>query len=175
MKETPPDIIEDLTFASPPEPVAWLWPAVAGLLVVWVAGWMLWRWRRRRPLFREAAVPPEKAAREGLEASRGLLNEGRYKEFVIEVSRVLRIYTEDRFGLRAPHLSTEEFLFEAERSDVLTEDWQKALGDFLFQCDRVKFALANTEPPAMERLYGTAERFISHTAEAATVVKEGRA
>ncbi|WAC18748.1 DUF4381 family protein [Luteolibacter sp. SL250] len=162
MKETPPDITDDFTLVAPPEPLAWLWPAVIALAVLLVIGLIVWRlYRKRRLPFQEPAVPPEVAAREGLEASRKLLDEGRYKEFVVEVSRVLRVYIEDRFALRAPHLSTEEFLFEAERSDRLSVDWQNALGDFLFQCDKVKFALANTEQPRMEALYATAERFIS--------------
>jgi hypothetical protein len=165
MKETPPDITDDFTLVAPPEPLAWLWPAVIALAVLLVIGLIVWRlYRKRRLPFQEPAVPPEVAAREGLDASRRLLEEGRYKEFVVEVSRVLRVYIEDRFALRAPHLSTEEFLFEAERSDRLSVDWQNALGDFLFQCDKVKFALANTEQPRMEALYATAERFITQTA-----------
>jgi len=166
MKETVPDITDDFTLVAPPEPLAWLWPAVIGAVVLLVIGLIVWRiWRKRRLPVQEPVIPPEVSAREGLAASRRLLDEGLYKEFVIEVSRVLRIYIEDRFALRAPHLSTEEFLFEAERSDRLSDDWQRALGDFLFQCDKVKFALANTEQPRMEALYATAERFISKEGE----------
>lgn len=167
MKETPPDIIDDFTLVAPPDPYAWVWPTaiIVGLLLI---GLIVWRLYRRKKLpFQEHAVPPQAIAKEGLEASRRLLDEGRYKEFVNEVSRVLRVYIEGRFALRAPHLSTEEFLFEAERSDVLTDDWQKLLGDFLFECDRVKFALANTEQPRMEKLYSTADQFIRQTAEPA--------
>jgi hypothetical protein len=127
---------------------------------------ILWKLFRKKKLpFQSPAIAPDVSAREGLAASRRLLDEGLHREFVIEVSRVLRIYIEDRFALRAPHLSTEEFLFEAEQSDRLTDDWQKSLGDFLFQCDRVKFALAHLETPRMEALYSTAERFINQTAE----------
>ncbi len=166
MKETPPDIVDDFTLVSPPEPLAWFWPAVIAVALLLIIGLVVWRLHRRRKLpFQVPVVPPEVSAREGLAASRRLLDEGRYKEFVVEVSRVLRVYIEDRFILRAPHLSTEEFLFEAERSDRLTPEWQTALGDFLFQCDRVKFALANTEQPRMEALYATAEQFITQTSK----------
>ena len=166
MKETPPDIIDDFTLVSPPDPYAWVWPTAIAVGVLLIIGLIVWRLYLKKKLpFQEHVIPPETVAREGLEASRRLLDEGLYKEFVIEVSRVLRVYIEDRFTLRAPHLSTEEFLFEAERSDVLTDDWQKSLGDFLFQCDRVKFALANTEQPRMEKLYSTAEQFIRQTVE----------
>jgi hypothetical protein len=164
MKETPPDITDDFTLVAPPDPYAWVWPTVIVLAILLIGGLVLWRLYRKKQLpFQAAAVPPDVVAREGLTASRRLLDEERYKEFVIEVSRVLRIYIEDRFTLRAPHLSTEEFLFEAERSEKLPLAWQKSLGDFLFECDRVKFALANTEPPRMEALYSTAEQFIGRT------------
>ena len=165
MKETPPEIVDDFTLVSPPDPYAWVWPAAIALVVLLFIGLIVWRMYRKRKLpFQAPVVPPEVSAREGLAASRRLLEQGLYQEFVVEVSRVLRIYIEDRFALRAPHLSTEEFLYEAERSERLTPDWQKGLGDFLFQCDRVKFALANTEQPRMEALYDTAERFIVQTA-----------
>lgn len=165
MKETPPDITDDFTLVAPPEPLAWLWPSVIALVVLLLIGLIIWRCYQRRKLpFQAPVIPPEVSAREGLAASRRLLDEGRYREFVVEVSRVLRVYIEDRFTLRAPHLSTEEFLFEAERSDRLSPDWQKALGDFLFLCDHVKFALASTERPRMEKLYATAETFITQTA-----------
>ena len=164
MKETPPDITDDFSLVSPPDPYAWILPTAIVLAILLIAGLILWRLYRKKKLpFQSPAVPPEVSAREGLAASRRLLDEGLYKEFVIEVSRVLRVYIEDRFTLRAPHLSTEEFLFEAERSERLPLEWQKSLGDFLFECDRVKFALANTEQPRMEALYSTAEKFIGQT------------
>lgn len=164
MKEKPPDIIEDFTFVSPPEPFAWVWPAAIALFILIVAALIVWRlYRKKRLPFQAAIIAPDVAAREGLAASRRLLDEGLHREFVIEVSRVLRIYIEERFALRAPHLSTEEFLFAAENSDRLTDQWQKSLGDFLFQCDRVKFALAHLESPRMEALYSTAEQFIDQT------------
>jgi hypothetical protein len=165
MKEKAPDIIDDFTLVSPPDPYAWVWPVAIGLILLVIAALILWRIYRKKALSSStSAATPDVAARDGLAASRRLLDEEKYHEFVIEVSRVLRFYIEERFTLRAPHLSTEEFLFEAERSDRLTDEWQKALGDFLFQCDRVKFALAHTEPPRMEALYSTAENFINQTA-----------
>lgn len=167
MKETVPDITDDFSLVSSPEPLAWLWPVVIGAAILLVIGFILWRLHRAKKLpFQDPSVPPEISAKEGLEAARRLLDEGSYKEFVVEVSKVLRVYIEDRFSLRAPHLSTEEFLFDAEKSEKLGADWRDVLGDFLFECDRVKFALANTEAPRMEALYGTADRFISTTTPA---------
>lgn len=169
MSEPAADIVEDLRMVAPANPwtlvivvaVIMVISGVAVLLVLYLR-----RRRKRQRLLRESAanIPPEQTARERLAAIRHLMDEGQHREFVIEVSRVLRFYIEERFSLRAPHLSTEEFLFEAEDSPLLTEAWKASLGEFLFHCDRVKFALANLEPPRLEALYRTAEHFIDETA-----------
>jgi hypothetical protein len=60
--------------------------------------------------------------------------------FYVDVSRVLRDYLEERFGLRAPERTTEEFLRELEGGDQLARDHRAELERFLSQCDLVKFA-----------------------------------
>lgn len=151
----------------PPEPWAWVWPTLAGLAAALVLGLLLWRLYRAQKLpFQHPAVPPDVTARQRLAGIRHLIAEGRHQEFVVEVSSILREYIEARFGLKAPSLSTEEFLFEAERGSHLDPRWRESLGDFLQQCDRVKFALAHLQPPRMEVLLTTAETFIDATAAA---------
>jgi hypothetical protein len=53
---------------------------------------------------------------------------------------IVRRYLEDRFALRAPELTTEEFLSEARRAADLTPAHRDQLTSFLEGCDRVKFA-----------------------------------
>jgi len=164
------DIVEDLRMVAPADPWAPVFVTAGVVLVLCVViliFLVLRRRRKRRDQSLPAIVPPEQAARERLAAIRHLIGDGEDREFVIRVSHILRVYIEECSGLRAPHLSTEEFLFEAERSPLLTENWRTRLGDFLFQCDRVKFALANFESPRLESLYHTAERFIDETVTAA--------
>lgn len=67
--------------------------------------------------------------------SRGLV-----KEFFIEISLIIRHYLEDRFLLRAPEMTTEEFLLHLKETDMLNLDQKKALKGFLLACDKVKFA-----------------------------------
>lgn len=167
MNEPGPEIIEDITLMLPPQPWAWVWPTVGALAAALALGWILWRLYRARKLpFQHPVVPPDVVARQRLAAIRHLIEEGRHQEFVVEVSSILREYIEARFGLKAPSLSTEEFLFEAERGSHLDPRWRESLGDFLQQCDRVKFALAHLQPPRMEVLHTTAETFIDATATA---------
>jgi len=168
MKDTGENIIEDVTMLTPREPYFWVLPAVIVLVVCLVAAFVIWRLFRAKKLpFQHPPVPPDVIARERLAAIRHLIEQGKHERFVIEVSAVLRDYIEARFGLKAPTLSSEEFLFEAEHSALLDARWRESLGEFLLQCDRVKFALANLQPPRMEALYTTAESFINGTAPAA--------
>ena len=58
----------------------------------------------------------------------------------VDLSGIVRQYLEGRFALRAPELTTEEFLQEARRAPELTPEHREQLTQFLERCDRVKFA-----------------------------------
>jgi hypothetical protein len=173
-----PDIIEDTRMIAPAEAWAWVLPAFIGLLVVVVIAYVLWRLGKKHKLpFQHPPPPPDRVALEKLSGIRHLIADGKHMEFVIASSDILRDYVQARFNLRAPHLSTEEFLYEAERSESLPGDRRDSLSGFLAQCDQVKFALAHLLTPGMQELYNTAEQFISKTAAApapATPVQAAR-
>jgi len=69
-----------------------------------------------------------------------LITQQRIKEFYERISNILRHYIEDRFDLRAPERTTEEFLIELTTTDVLAETDKNNLANFLRHCDLVKFA-----------------------------------
>lgn len=166
MNEKATDIIEDLSMVAPPGEHGWIVSLLCALAVLVLAGLLAWRHFRKKKLALEIqpSIPAHIKAREALAAIRPLIAEGKFREFIIAVSRVLRVYIEDRFALRAPHLSTEEFLYQAEQSEALSTAYQKLLEDFLVQCDLVKFALGGTDPEQVEALYRTTEQFIEQTA-----------
>jgi hypothetical protein len=58
----------------------------------------------------------------------------------VELSGIVRRYLEARYEIRAPELTTEEFLREAGRSAELTAEHRELLSMFMARCDRVKFA-----------------------------------
>jgi hypothetical protein len=58
----------------------------------------------------------------------------------VELSAIVRSYLERRYEIRAPELTTEEFLLEAARSGRLSGEHRSLLEAFLERCDRVKFA-----------------------------------
>jgi hypothetical protein len=125
---------------------------------------LLWRRRRVRPLAARRITAHE-AAYEALEMllARGLVEEKRYKEFTAEVADILRRYIEDRFGLRAPERTTEEFLMEAGTGLDVDEDRKKILADFLVHCDLVKFAALEPSADDVKRTFNTAKDFIDAT------------
>jgi len=69
---------------------------------------------------------------------KGLPGRGRYKDFYVELTMVVRRYIQRKYGIRAPHLTTEEFLREAKPSDELRK--------FLESADMVKFAGIEATP-----------------------------
>ncbi|MCW5801215.1 MAG: hypothetical protein KIT31_02290 [Deltaproteobacteria bacterium] len=58
----------------------------------------------------------------------------------VELSSIVRRYLELRFEIRAPELTTEEFLLVATARPELDGDHRTLLTQFLERCDRVKFA-----------------------------------
>jgi hypothetical protein len=58
----------------------------------------------------------------------------------VALSSIVRRYLEQRFEIRAPELTTEEFLLVATARPELTVEHRALLTSFLERCDRVKFA-----------------------------------
>jgi hypothetical protein len=113
-----------------------------------------------------------------LEALRNLRNKdylkaGRVREYYFELSDILRHYVEDRFQLRAPEMTTEEFLSTLKDSIVLNAGRQTLLKDFLSHCDMVKFAKYLPDEKESEASYESAKRFIEETKEVIKSTTEG--
>jgi hypothetical protein len=84
-------------------------------------------------------------------------------EWYVELSAIIRRYLEDRFGLRAPELTTEEFLREAKRATALTDDHKDLLSSFLEGCDRVKFARYEPDEAESKQALDAARTFLADT------------
>lgn len=112
--------------------------------------------------------PPLEPYQVALKALRDLLAKGwieseNVEPFYIELSSIIRRYLEDRFGLRAPERTTEEFIREAATSRSLSSDHQMLTSVFLEQCDLVKFARHQPGREDMKNGYRAAERLVSET------------
>ena len=92
-----------------------------------------------------------------------LIKAGKVKEFYEAISDILRHYIEDRFELRAPERTTEEFLVEIRDTGVLSEADRKALTEFLTHCDLVKFAKHSPTNEQIQHTFDLAKNFIEQT------------
>jgi len=100
---------------------------------------------------------------DALSSQRRPTNEDEIDNFFVELSALIRRYLEDRFELRAPELTTEEFLQVASASPDLDEAHQGFLRSFLRRADEVKFARFIPPPEDIEVALGAASRFLDET------------
>jgi Domain of unknown function (DUF4381) len=142
----------------------WVLPALIGgvvLIALSIYGW--WRRRRRR------AVPvllPHEIALRRLEDIRVLMQPAGAREFSTAVSDIVRRYIEQKFDVTATRRTTEEFLRELlESSHASLARHRGLLGEFLQQCDFVKFAALSLTVQNMESLRQSARAFVLTTAE----------
>lgn len=130
-----------------PVPWALLLTVLAVLLLVLLA---LWLYRRRRkeppPIKLPPPIPPGEQALKALAA----LQFGDIKQYYTDLSAIVRLYIERRFSLQAPEQTTEEFLVQASRSQLLGDGYRQMLEGFLREADMVKFAKYQLSPAHAE-------------------------
>ena len=91
-------------------------------------------------------------------------------KFFVELSGIVRRYLEDRFELRAPELTTEEFLAAVSASPDLSLAHQRLLREFLRQADLVKFAGVLPNEQDIQQSIDRARQFLDETQENAPYV-----
>ena len=140
----------------------WIWAAlVGGALLLALGSYGVWRSRRNR---RARVLLPHELALQRLEDIRALMQPARAREFSIAVSDIVRLYIEQRFSVTATRRTTEEFLHDLlESSDAALASHQGLLGEFLHQCDFVKFAAQSLTRQSMESLLQSARAFVTAT------------
>ena len=138
------------------------WFIVTGILILFLAVISAIMYK-----FRKIPAPiklPHETALEELEAIRGnFLRNSDVKEYYAGVSDCVRRYIERLFKLKAPEMTTEEFLESLKESTALSLDQKDLLKDFLNACDLVKFAKYNPAKGEMESVSLAAKKFIEET------------
>jgi hypothetical protein len=114
---------------------------VSAAAIVLSASLLLFRGMRQRKKIadRKSAYDEAIGKLRSLEA-RGAPDADVADVWFVELSAIVRSYLEARYEIRAPELTTEEFLLVASRSAELTAAHRTQLSQFLDRCDRVKFA-----------------------------------
>jgi hypothetical protein len=159
----------------PSSPFRWLFWLLGAIAVV-VSGVTLFLFQHRRRKEKAAPpLPPHEVAFARLEAllAENLVEAGEIKQFYLGLSAILRHYIEERFGLRAPERTTEEFLAELRSTDLLLQDHKQLLADFLVHCDLVKFADLHPESGEIQQTFDSCKRFIVETAPRDSAKEQG--
>lgn len=153
---------------SLPVSYIWLFYLIGGfILLIAVAIFLVKKVFRRRE--KVIPVPPPRSAHEiAYEQLERIKDEnlpvrGMIKEYYSRVSDASRHYLENRFGLRAPERTTEEFLYDMASTDYLTVPQQDLVGEFLNECDLVKFARYGPTENEIERVYSAAVKLVDET------------
>lgn len=143
-----------------------LYLAAGGLLLVLLL-FVCWRLLRKAKKAKPAPpTPPHQVAHQALDRllASGLLDQGELAAFFKKLSDILRRYIEDRFSVRAPEQTTEEFLQAMTATSSFRPTDRTLLQDFLTHCDLIKFArLEPTVQEGRDRLQ-LCRRFIDETA-----------
>jgi hypothetical protein len=121
--------------------------------------------RRDKPATGPVALLPHETALKALAALRGRkpTQQPMVEPFHREMSTIVRRYIEERFALRAPERTTEEFIREATGSGLLSPVHQELVKAFLEQCDLVKFARQQPAPDEVTVALAAAERLVRET------------
>jgi hypothetical protein len=146
--------------------IPWLIIAILILIVGGSVGWILWK-------NKDALLAGRKAKRRSAYEiaydelhelkKRNLPEKGLIKEYYSRLSDIVRHYLENRFFIRAPEMTTEEFMEKVKGSPRLVEAHKALLKDFLSHCDMVKFAKYGPTPLETIDSYKSAEKLVEET------------
>jgi hypothetical protein len=175
-EQTQLDIKENMSPLELPRTIPW-WVFLIGIVLLAAAAAGYFYWRKR--LAEKAAEPetpplPHEVAYREIERllAEKLIEKGESKLFYLRLSNILRHYIEDRFGLRAPERTTEEFLLELRHSMTFDPRHKDLLKSFLRHCDMVKFAELQPTAGEVDGAIGSCKRFVDET-RAETVQRAG--
>lgn len=91
---------------------------------------------------------------------KGLPGRGFYKDFYVELTMVVRRYIERRHAVKAPNLTTDEFLRTAQNNPAFTREALHELKHFLESADMVKFAGVDATPEMADEATGKARNYL---------------
>jgi len=133
--------------------VGWIALVLLALAAAVSAVWFGIRYAVRR--VKEHRMSPIERAWAELDRllKKGLPGRGRYKDFYVELTMVVRRYIQRKYGISAPHMTTEEFLRTAKPSDDLRR--------FLESADLVKFAGVDATPDMADDATESARRYLN--------------
>lgn len=141
---------------------------IALAILAALARWLLKRWLQHRQRLLPPPPPPHTVAFRRLDdlLAQHLVQNGQFREFYNAISSILRDYIEQRFAIRAPEQTTEEFLAVLQREpERLAPEHHRLLQQFLAHTDLVKYARATPSPQEISQTIADTRAFITETIE----------
>ena len=150
-------------------PLSWKlvgWCAAALAVLAGIVFGIWWTVRKIREMIRVHRMSPIERAYYELDRllQKRLPGRGLYKDFYVELTMVVRRYVERKYGVKAPNMTTQEFLGElARRADdesVAKIGDPATLKEFLESADLVKFAGVEATPEMADAATGKARSYL---------------
>ena len=147
-------------------PLSWKlvgWVALVVLSVLVILAALVWLVRYLARRVKEHRMSPIERAWVELDRllKKNLLSIGRYKTFYVELTLVVRRYVERQHGVKAPHLTTEEFFEATRNAETFPKSTLDELIDFLRKSDMVKFAGVRATPETAASATESAKKYIA--------------
>ena len=158
-------------------PIPWpLYGGIAAVLLVLLIAF-IWYKRKSRP---EIVVPPAPAHEVAFEALNHLRqtdfsNQEAVRKYYFSLSAVVRTYVENRFGMNATDLTTEELVPFIQHDLPVEAPLKNQLRSFLESTDAIKYAGGDAQETEIERAYEQALSFVEATVPKPEPIEEAAA
>lgn len=146
-------------------PTPWtLYGGIAAVLLALLI-FFIWHKRKNRPEIVVPMAPAHEIAFEALNHLRqtDFSNQEAIRKYYFSLSAVVRIYVEDRFGMNATDLTTEELVPIIQHELPVESPLKNQLRSFLESTDAIKYAGGGAQESEIERAYEQALSFVEAT------------
>ena len=158
-------------------PIPWpLYGAIGAVLLVLLIVF-IWHRRKNRPV---VVVPPAPAHEIAFEALNHLRqtdfnDQDAVRKYYFSLSAVVRAYVENRFGMNATDLTTEELVPFIQHELPVDAPLKNQLRSFLESTDAIKYAGGAAQESEIERAYEQALSFVEATVPKPEPIEEAAA
>lgn len=142
----------------------WWWLILLVVAAAAAAWWAVRRYKKEGTVLRKKPEPTpyETAIRKLKELkAKNLWEQGREKEYFTDLTDILRIYLDRRFGINAMEMTSREIMEHLYNSDV--KDKRDYIRQILSVADFVKFAKVRPLPADNIAAYDNAVKFVEET------------